>query len=390
MLKRCFLSIFILAVLMGGTALGAEPVRIGVTLGLTGKYKQMSDMQMKGYRLWEGQVNSRGGLLGRRVEVLIKDDESDGPTAANLYERMIAADKVDHILGPYSSSITNAILPVASRHGYPLLVGGASSNRLWKQGYQNVFGVYTPASRYAVGFLEMLVMSDIGKLAVVSADDSFSISISEGTVKWAGRYGLDVALTRNFKKGTEAFGELVEEMRQSGAQALIVCGHFQESVAVREAISSAGWQPLAYFASVGPVLEDYMNQLGELADFTFSSSQWEPHPDLDFPGSKEFLRDFEAAYHKAPSYHAATAFAAGSILEKAIIKAGTLDRKRVSEVLYGLDTMSLIGRFGVDRTGMQIRQFPVIIQWQKGRKEIVWPKELRTADPVFVEDPDAR
>ncbi len=148
-------------------------------------------------------------------------------------------------------------------------------------------------------------------------------------------------------------------------------------------MSRVGWKPTAFYATVGPVLQKYQDQLEQKAEGTFSSSQWEPNPDLAFPGSREFMENFNKTYNLVPSYHAATAFAAGTILEQAVRKAGSIDRKRLNEILSTLDTMSVIGRYGVDKTGMQIRQFPVIIQWQKGRKEIIWPTELKTADPLF-------
>ena len=373
----------VLPLILAGSAGGSEPVRIGVTLGLTGRYSEMAGMQEMGYRLWERQANEKGGLLGRDVKVIIWDDNSDREKALSLYEEMIADDKVDLVFGPYSSGITNAILQVTAKHGYPVLAGGASSDRLWQQGYGNIFGIYTPASRYAVGFLEMLVVKRISQVAIVGADDPFSKSISAGTRKWANRYGLDVTYFSEFKKGTEDVEAIVTEARDSGARVLIVCGHFDEAVRFMQASRKIGWLPEAYYASVGPVLKKYRDTLGDEAEGSFSSSQWEPHPDLAYPGSREFLASFRETYGVEPSYHAATAFSSGVILEKAVSRAGTINRKKLIEMLGTLDTMSPIGRYGVDRTGMQIRQFPVIIQWQGNKKEIVWPVKLRTAEPVF-------
>jgi len=388
-MKKYFLSVLVVCAALTvcsvsrQTALAAQSVRIGLTLGLTGKYAEMSAMQMKGYRLWEDQVNARGGVAGRQVELIIRDDKSDGPAAAALYESMIKKGEVDLILGPYSSTITAAILSVAEKYGFPVLVGGASSDQLWARGKRNVFGVYTPASRYTVGFLEMLVARGVDRIAVLSADDVFSLSAADGAATWAGRYGLEIVHRSTFDKDNPDLDDEVGLARDAGARVLIMCGHFQEAVAGRKALSRAGWEPAAYYATVGPVLKDYVDRLGPLAEGTFSSSQWEPNPDLAFPGSARFLMDFTAAYSMVPSYHAATAFATGIILEQAVAKAGSLDRKKINESLSTLDTMSIIGRYGVDRTGMQIRQFPVIIQWQRGSKEIIWPEELQTAEPAF-------
>ena len=118
-----------------------EPlIKIGVSLGLTGKYSEMSNMQMKGFRLWEKEVNGRGGILGRKIKLIIYDDKSDPLTAKSLYEHLILNDKVDLVLGPYSSEITEAVLPVTEKYGYPMIASGASADRLWQRGYKYIFG----------------------------------------------------------------------------------------------------------------------------------------------------------------------------------------------------------------------------------------------------------
>jgi len=175
--------------------------------------------------------------------------------------------------------------------------------------------------------------------------------------------------------------DLAKKTKDSKADALIVCGHLDESIDMRLSLKNIGWQPRVYYASVGPATQDFHDRLGMDADYTFSSSQWEPHTKL--PNSKKFTNSFIEKYKKMPSYHAATAYAAGQILETALKRSGNLDRNRLRDILSAMDTMTIIGRYGVDRTGMQIKHFNLIIQWQNGKKEVVWPEELRTAKPVF-------
>jgi branched-chain amino acid transport system substrate-binding protein len=144
-----------------------------------------------------------------------------------------------------------------------------------------------------------------------------------------------------------------------------------------------GWSPRAYYASIGPGLDAYGTAVAADAEGTFSTSVWEAREDLKLPGSADFLRDFTKAYGERPSYQAAQAYAAGQILTRAVQKAGRFDRAAVRDALFELDTNVLIGRYVVDRTGMQTKRFPLIIQWQRGRREIVWPPEVRTAEPVL-------
>jgi len=367
----------------GGDRATELPIRIGVSLSLTGMYAELGTMQEKAYRLWERQVNERGGILGRPVSILVRNDKSDAAAAAALYEDFIQKDKVDFIFGPYSSSITAAVAPIADKYGYPMLAAGAAGEDIWKHGYQNVFGMWSPAGRYTTGFLAILSEAGIDHIAIVSADDVFSLGVAEGAKKWAPQYGLHITAYIVEPKDHPDLKRAAETARQSGAHVLLLAGHFTEAVRMRETLKAIGWSPTAYYAAVGPTLQKYLEQLGADADGTFSTSVWEARTDLRYPGSTEFLKEFLKSYGVPPSYHAATAYAAGHILQQAILKAGTLDRATVRKTLFTLDTNSIIGRFAVDRTGLQVKQFPMIVQWQGTKRQIVWPQEMRTAKPVL-------
>lgn len=362
---------------------GADPIRIGVTLGLTGKYEPIGGMQRDAYILWQDHVNADGGVLGRQVRMLILDDQSDKATAVEKYRDLMEKEKVDMIFGPYSSELTSAILKITSEHKYPVLACGAASETLWQQGYNNIFGVYTPAGRYTLGFLEMLTVSGVDKLAIISANDPFSRSIAEGARKWSERFDRKILFSSEFEKGRGDLGEVAAQARNSGADVLIVAGHFDEAVNMRKAMLKIGWEPRAFYASVGPALDRYQDAVGTSAQGSFSSSQWEYHPSLPYPGARRFHESFIEKYGFPPSYQGTTAYACGVILGKAIERAGSLDRDKVGEMLSTMDTMSPLGRYGVDHSGMQYRQFSLIVQWQGGKKEIVWPMELRTAEPIF-------
>ena len=379
-------SLVLLLGLLGSLAPAAPaadpPIRIGVSLGLTGQYENIARHQQRAYRLWEKSVNGRGGLLGRRVQLIIHDDKSDPAVARRIYEDLIRKDKVDFVFGPYSSSIAVAVAPIADKHGYPMLIGGASADEIWNQGYTFIVGVYAPAGRYAVGFLALLAESGIERIAVVSVDDTFSLSAAEGARRWAPQHHLRVTAFLVQPKADPDFDHAAAAAQRSGAQALLLSGHFNEAVQMRAALKRIGWSPAAYYATVGPAVPAYLDRLGKDAHGTFFTSLWEPREDLRLPGSAAFLHEYLAAYGEPPSYQAATAYAAGQILEQGVQRAGSTDRAAVRQALFVLDTRTIMGRYTVDRTGMQVKQHPLIVQWHGDRREIVWPPELRTAEPL--------
>lgn len=364
-----------------GLSYAAELINLGVSLSLTGKYAQLGAMNEKAYRLWEHDVNQKGGLLGRPVKITIVDDQSDPGLARQIYEDLIIKQRVDLILGPYSSEITDAVSGVAEQYRYPLLASGGSADTLWQGNRKYLFGVYITSSKYTIGMLELFVKSGVNRIAIVSADDVFSKSIDTGTKDWAKRFDLDIVFSDDFKKGTPEIEKSIRAAQASGAEALIVAGHFEDSVNARNILKKIGWTPKAFYATVGPAIQKYADTLKADANYTFSSSQWEPS--LPFPGAREFAKSFNDAYQIAPSYHAASAYAGGQILEAAIRKTQSIDRATLRDTLSSLDTMTIMGRYGVDRDGKQVRHFTTTVQWQNGRKEIVAPAELATVKPIW-------
>ena len=160
-LTTALLIMTMLSCLSTALAGASDVITIGLSLGLSGKYERSSTVQRNGFRLWETKVNEKGGILGRKVRLHLHDDKSDPLVARQLYKNMIEEQKVDFIFAPFSSAITEAILPIAEKNGYPVIASGASADRLWQQGYTNIFGLFTPASKIAVSFLEMAAMKKI-------------------------------------------------------------------------------------------------------------------------------------------------------------------------------------------------------------------------------------
>lgn len=363
------------------TTMAAEPLRIGVSLGLTGQYEQPSQMQMRAYELWRDDVNSRGGLLDRPVELVIRDDGSDKSRALDIYRDFIASGRIDNVFGPYSSQITAAVAKDVDMAGFPMLAAGASADDIWRQGYENVFGMWTPASRYTQGVLRLAREAGLSTVAILHADDAFSKEIAAGTRKWAPYLKLKVVADQGFAKDKPDISDEIRRAHASGAELVVMAGHLNEALRAKREITALGWKPRALFATVGPALPEWPALAGDAADQTFATSIWEPND--SFPRSRQFAADFMKRYCVEASYHAATAYAAGEILEAAVKAAGSTQRNAIREALFKLDTYTVLGRFAVDRTGMQVKRLDMLIQWQQGRKEIVWPEEIRTKRAIF-------
>ena len=157
---------------------------IGFTASQTGSYSAESREQVQGLQLWAAEVNARGGFSAGdatfQIELKSYDDGSDKEQVAALYTRLITEDQVDFLISPYSSGLTAAAAIVAEQHGKTLLAVGAASDSIFTQGYQHIFQIYTPASRYLTGAVDMLRANDpaAGRVAILYEHEKFATDVA--------------------------------------------------------------------------------------------------------------------------------------------------------------------------------------------------------------------
>jgi branched-chain amino acid transport system substrate-binding protein len=384
-LKRLASVIMVVVAIMhlSGRGLATEPIHIGLSLGLTGQFQQPAAMQKRAYELWRDEVNARGGMMGRNVELVIRDDNGDPELAKKIYTEFVTSGSVDHLFAPYSSQLTAAVAPIADAAGFPMLAAGAAADDIWRQDYHNIFGILTPASRYTQGMLRLAHEAGLTTVAILHSDDPFSEEIANGTRTWAPYLKLKVLVDVGFSRDATDLTNVVRQARAAGVDLLVVAGYFKEAVHAHQALTKLGWMPRAFFATIGPALSDWKNMFGNSADHTFATSLWESNDSFSYPQSKEFAAAFSSRYGMEASYQAAAAYAAGQILEAAIESSKSIEHDAVRAAIFDLDTYTVLGRFAVDRTGMQVKRLDMIIQWQNGRKEIVWPDAIHTSSPIF-------
>ena len=360
-----------------------KPIRIGATVSQEGKYLQPSAMIRKGYELWADQVNKRGALLGRRVELVFYDDKSREDLAGSLYERLLTKDRVDLVLSPYGTPLTIAASDVTERHKVVMLGSAAAGEKIWERGYQYVFGVYAPAGRYFIGFLDLMARNGLESVGIIFENSPFNRSIEKGVREWAARFGLVVAFCRGFDDPAGEFPVLLNQVMEKKVDGLVFSGYPPECYRFIQMMKEADYRPEAFAITIVPVQTDFREKVGPFAEGVFGPSQWEPDERIPFPGTTQFIRDFKSFSGKMPTYHAGSAYSSCQILEKAVLHAGSIDHQKIRDFVSNLDTATVIGRFKVDHTGRQIGHNPILIQWQDGKKEIVYPAKMSTSPPKF-------
>lgn len=340
-------------------------------------------MVLDAMRLWEKQVNKQGGLLGRPVQLVLYDDQSRPELVEKFYRQLILRDKIDLLLSPYGTPLTQKASEVSERYKFVMLAAAASGENMWRRGYKHLFGVYTPAGRILIGFLDLFARQGLGSLAILFEDSPHNISTAQGAKKWAERLGLKVNYFQAFREGKEEIFQLMQESLAMRPDGLIFCAYPEDSHVLLELLGQEKFRPKAVCETIAPALPSFYHRLGRLAEGVFGPSQWEPDIRIPYPGTKEFIANFKELAHRSPSYHAASTYAACKILEKGIKHNQSLDQVKLRDYVLSLDTVTIVGRFRVDSTGMQVAHSPLLIQWQQGKKEIVYPNSMQTAPARF-------
>lgn len=356
-----------------------DTIRIGATISKEGKYATLSYMVLHGYKVWIKDINNRGGLLGRQVELITYDDKSDRELVADLYEKLIVEDKVDLVLSPYGSPLTLKAAEVAEKHKMVMLAATASSREIWNRGFKNIFGVYSTADRYFIGFLDLVARQRMKEITVIYNNTTFNISAAEGSKKWAALFGLKIEMFEKFDDHKIELPEIVEQIAKDTPENIIFCGYPEEGYHFLELLKQKQVKPKGLSLSVIAALPDFYENVGPFAENIFGPSQWEADNRLPFPGVATFIESFKQLTGKKPSYQACSSYSACQIFEKAIKQAEKVDQSEIRNFVTNLDTITIMGRFKVDIDGRQIGHNPILVQWQEGKKEIVYPRKMRTA-----------
>jgi branched-chain amino acid transport system substrate-binding protein len=377
-----------LAVAVGSLPATAQgPIKIGASLSLTGTYAKLGKNQHEGYQLCQKDLNARGGLLGRKVEFAVYDDQSMPATAVRLYEKLITEDKVDGVMGPYSSPVTEAVANVTEKYKKVMVSPLAATTSIFKKTprRQYIFMVISPAEVYLEGLIDVAAKRGLKTLAVVNEDTLFSKAAASGAVELAKKKGLQVVYQEAYPKGNTDFSALLTKVKAANPDVIAAATYFDDAVALTRQMRELSVNPKMYGVTVGGDLPEFYDTLKQNAEYIYGATQWEPT--LPYPGNQEFFDVYKKDFGHEPSYHSAAGYAGCMIYAEAVKRAGSLDTDKVREQLLKLDTKTLFGDYKVDADGFQVAHKMVMFQWQGEKKVTVWPDELAKGKPKFPTPP---
>lgn len=371
---------------------GNEEITLGASLSLTGDLAAEARTVKDGYDFMVAEINRRGGIpVGdKKHKVAIKyyDDKSDPDTAVRLFERLVVQDKVDFLLGPYSSGITEAASTVAERHQKPMVVAHAASTNIYDRGFKNLFATLTSVDAYSRSLLEMAqgVTPKPQRIALIHENALFPKTGIDAAAEQAKKMGYEVVYKAKYPTGTADLSSLISAAKAKNPDMLISAGYTGDMIQLVRQAKEARFAPDLMGFLLGPTVPGFIDDLKGDADGMFEPVQWSPNqPSKDEIfgwTAAEYAEKFKADKGYAPDYHPPQSSAAVEVFYNAIQKAGSLDPAKVRDAIAATDLESFYGDIKFNEKGQNIAKGMAVIQVQEDKPRVVFPKEAKQADPI--------
>ncbi len=362
-----------------GTSSG--PINIGVSLSLSGDFSADGQAFQQGYQLWADDVNKSGGLLGRQVKLNIVSDASDPNQVVTNYNKLISQDKVDLVLGPYSSLLTKPASAAVNRYGYAMLEGAGGAPSVFQQGLNNVFDVSLPVANNLLSFADYLISLPAAQkpttIAYATEDDPFTqpqIDIVRAKLEGA---GFKTAFYTVYPAETTDFTPIANQVIQSGAQVDILGTMLPDIVAFIQTFQQQHYNPQALIATAGPDQgAQFVQGVGAGAtEGVLVPNGW--YAEANNPGNAQMVQEYVAKYGGKPddiSADVAEAYSVGQVLQQAVKKINSIDNAKLIAELHSGDTFQTVqGDVKFSSDGQNTAATAYLFQWQKGNFIPVFP-----------------
>lgn len=369
-----------------------EPLTIGVSLPLTGDFSQPGTQAKRGYEVWANMVNSGDGLLGRKVELKITDDASNQDTVVADYTRLITQDKVDLLLGTFSSLLNYPASAVAEKNGMLYVEPAGGAPRMFERGFKYlIYAQPATAPKQAdvmVDWVKSLPEAQRPKTAAYpTQDDPFARPVIETLQADLEKLGVKTVYSTVYPADATNFQTIASAIAAKKPDLVAQGAVFEDGVGLVRSLKQLNYSPKVLFQTSAPSnAGQYSSGIGEAnTEGVFYTVSW--NEKAKTPLNSEFVAAYGKAYNgETPAEDAADAFAAGQVLQAAVEAVGKIDQKKLAEWLHANSVETILGKLNWDATGAPQSQF-LLAQWQGGKVEIVAPSDRATTEKVINPKP---
>ncbi len=364
-----------------------DAIKIGILLPLTGKLAKFGEIEKKSFVMAADEINARGGVNGKKVELLFEDTTGKPDVGRSSIEKLITEDKVVVIGGGYSSSVTWAAIAVAQQQKVPFLVNTGSADRITEQGWKYIFRLNPPVSEYPGALKSFLakIAKDVKTVAILHENSLFGQSGSEKFAQLAEKLGLKVLMKEGYEAGVVDFKPLLTNIKAKQPHMIYMISYIMDASLLMRQSKELNLNPKLFVGgAAGFTLPEFQKNAGSTTEFVYSATLWTPS--VPYAGAKEYYDNFVKKYNTSTEYHGAEAYAAMYVIADALKRARSLSAKDVRDALAATDMETIFGPVKFISYGKKTQQNKLptfLVQWQKGKLETVWPKDVATRKPLY-------
>jgi branched-chain amino acid transport system substrate-binding protein len=392
--------------LAGTPARAADPIKIGFSMPLTGGLSGGGKSVILAFELWKENVNAKGGLLGRPVELVYYDDQSTPAQVPGIYSKLLDVDKVDLVVSSYATNQIAPAMPIVMQRNlvFMALFGtGVNDNFNYDKYFQILPNGKETRLAPSLGFLEtaMSMEPKPQTIALAAADAEYAQTVIAGARESVKRLRLRVVYDKSYPPSTVDYTPVVRAIRATNPDVVFVASYPPDSVGIVRASNEIGFKPKMFGGGmIGLAFSPIKQQLGPLLNGIVAYDVYQPEPTMNFPGIADFLQRYQA---RAPAagvdplgyYLPPYSYAEMQILAQAVNAVGSLDHAKIAAYIHANKFSTIVGEVKFADNGEWEKSRVLFVQYQNivgndieqfrkpGKVVILYPPEYRSGKFIY-------
>src|SRR5713226_1488469 len=387
-------------------ARAADPIKIGFGMALTGGLSCNGTPALLAVQIWKDDVNKKGGLLGRPVEIVYYDDQTNPATVPGIYTKLLDVDKVDLVISGYGTNLIAPLMPIAMERKLVIMgMFGLANNEKYQ--YPNYFQIQPagpePQTSMPIGFFELAARQNPKPqtVALVGADAEYPQNAMVGARELVKKFGFKTVYDKNYPPSTVDYTPIVRAIKATNPDIVFVASYPPDSVGMLRAALEVGLQPkIMGGGMVGLQFTTVMASMGPMLNGIVNYDYWVPEPTMMFPGIQDFFKEYQPRAAKEgvdplgyylPPY----AYAAMQVLGQAITATKVLDQQKIADYIRATEFSTIVGKVKFGKNGEWAKGRTLMVQYQKvqadnieqfrgpGKKPVLYPDEFKSGTIIY-------
>jgi branched-chain amino acid transport system substrate-binding protein len=367
-----------------------DPIVIGMSLPLTGPVADRAKPGYEGYQYWVDELNANGGMLGRQVKLKVLDDGFDQKTAISDYTKLIGQDKVDLVLGTFSSDLNLAVAPIAERYKYVYVEPSGGADEIFERGFTKLFFAQPATTKKLPDqFVKMIQAAPEDQrpktVAYVTVEDPNTTQLETILKKDLEALGLKTVHAATYAADASNFDAIANAVKRANPDLVVSGSIAQDGIQLIRSFQKLGFSPDMLYQTNTPTDPAFADAIGKTSTegiLTYLAYSAE----AGYPGNDGFVSGYEKKFGARPSEDAANSYTAGQVLAAGVAGAGSLDQEAIAKWLHANTVETIVGPLSWDAAGASQGDM-LLAQFQKGELRVIAPAEAATSKDIVYKKP---